>query len=135
MRFLLLVTALLVLISCNQERITPANFFEIENIKLRQVDFDGQFEYTDVVIVNRGRVAANDVKVFPNPANDWIQVLSPNGALIQIEIWSLDGQLERQWRNVDTSEKLLFQGLKPGVHLLKMYTPKGVLVKKMVVEQ
>ena len=41
MRFLLLVTALLVLISCNQERITPANFFEIENIKLRQVDFDG----------------------------------------------------------------------------------------------
>ncbi|MCB0706109.1 MAG: T9SS type A sorting domain-containing protein [Saprospiraceae bacterium] len=75
------------------------------------------------------------ISFFPNPANDWIQVLSPNGALIQIEIWSLDGQLERQWRNVDTSEKLLFQGLEPGVHLLKMYTPKGVLVEKMVVEQ
>lgn len=41
MRFILLVTALTVLVSCNQETITPDSFFKIEAIKLRQIDFDG----------------------------------------------------------------------------------------------
>ncbi|MFK7947918.1 MAG: T9SS type A sorting domain-containing protein [Saprospiraceae bacterium] len=38
--------------------------------RLRQVDFDGQFEYSKVVSVNRKVSGSGDVKVYPNPAQD-----------------------------------------------------------------
>ena len=42
--------------------------------RLRQVDFDGAFEYTNIVNVKRGQVASTDIKVYPNPVQDRLTV-------------------------------------------------------------
>jgi hypothetical protein len=43
--------------------------------RLRIVDFDGSFEYSDIIVVERSKPDIDLVEVFPNPAEDEVTVL------------------------------------------------------------
>lgn len=58
--------------------------------RLRQVDFDGQFEYTEIVNVNRRKVGSNDVKMYPNPAQDNLTIDYTSSATEDVTITVTD---------------------------------------------
>lgn len=73
------------------------------------------------------------ISISPNPARSWMQVHSQNVAVERVEIWSLDGQLEHRWQDIDFSVELPLYALPPGVHLVKVKTEHGVWVGKLLV--
>ena len=65
--------------------------------RLRQVDFDGAFEYTDIKSVHFGDVQ-QAFSVFPNPASDELQISTPfiGNQAVDILIFNNQGQLMKQ---------------------------------------
>lgn len=62
--------------------------------RLKQIDFGGKFEYSNIVNVNR-RGVANDIKLFPNPtqANTVVNFLSDVDEEISIAITDITGRV------------------------------------------
>jgi hypothetical protein len=64
--------------------------------KLKQVDFDGQYTYSDIIAVARGNTAngAEIVNVYPNPANSEIniEIVSPFETYTEIELVDIFGR-------------------------------------------
>jgi Secretion system C-terminal sorting domain len=58
--------------------------------RLKQVDFNGDFEYSDVRYVN---FAAQQISVFPNPADGHITITGVSGALEFVHVRNVLGQL------------------------------------------
>jgi len=71
--------------------------------RLKQVDFDGNFQYSDIVKVNLNN--ETDIRIFPNPANN---ILSITGtAKVNINIYDMQCRLiasKIQANNIDVSE-------------------------------
>lgn len=62
--------------------------------RLRQVDFDGQFSYSEVIVVEFETKVISEVKVFPNPVVEWVTIEMPtldNDAMITV--FNANGQL------------------------------------------
>ena len=68
---------------------------EVLYYRIRQVDLDGKYTYTGSVKVTMGK--NKTVKLYPNPAADYIQLVNINAAeLKEIQIVSADGKLVAQ---------------------------------------
>ena len=76
-------------------------------------------------------VVANQLSIFPNPAQNDIFIKS-NLSIEKVEIYSLSGELLMQENNFN--EKISVSVLLRGVYLLKIYTDKGLVVSKIVKE-
>ena len=77
--------------------------------RLRQVDYDGGSEYSDIIAINvsrlksSGRSTSRDfLKIFPNPASDQVQVmlLSDDDTTIEIQLSDLTGRSVVNWKNI-----------------------------------
>ena len=99
--------------------------------RLKQVDFDGAFEYTDVVQVN---YEERDISIFPNPVKNTLHIPDLNGENIQhISIYEQTGRaiLSRQMpdNSIDVS------ALSPGMYILKIAVKGEVFCSKFIVNQ
>lgn len=95
--------------------------------RLRQVDFDGQYEYSPVVAVSR-KGEGYSFAVFPNPASDRLQaVLPPGGEGAVVELYNGQGQRIRQQQLLSDSgrEEVRLTGLLPGLYYLFILDGKG----------
>ncbi|TNJ46016.1 T9SS type A sorting domain-containing protein [Tamlana fucoidanivorans] len=74
-------------------------------------------------------VVESNVKVFPNPAKDVINVRATNGILIEgLEVYNITGRLLKK-----QSEKMIdISGLSSGMYLLKVDTDRGGVIQKVV---
>jgi hypothetical protein len=79
----------------------------INYYRLKQVDFDGAFEYTDVRSIVFGN--ANGLTIYPNPANSILNVKVPNGMDNNsvIEIVNATGQVVRSIDNATVTNTVL----------------------------
>jgi hypothetical protein len=79
----------------------------INYYRLKQVDFDGQFEYTDIRSVVFGN--AGSLTIYPNPTNQILNVKVPVGMDENsvIEIVNGVGQVVRSISNNDVSKSIL----------------------------
>ncbi len=95
--------------------------------RLRQVDFDGQYEYSPVVAVSR-KGEGYSFAVFPNPASDRLQaVLPPGREGAVVELYNGQGQRIRQQQLLSDSgrEEVRLTGLLPGLYYLFILDGKG----------
>ncbi len=106
--------------------------------RLKQVDFDGGFEYTSIIsakLTGRGL----DITLMPNPAKDFVEILVHNaeGRDVEINVFNTQGQLvinrivninENNTININTSN------LPKGIYMLEVDTRIGQLIKKLVIE-
>lgn len=101
---------------------TPYN--GISYYRLKQTDFDGKFEYSEISSVN-----VNDetnFHIFPNPANNQITILAANSEFEEITIYNSLGQnvtiLTQQ--NFENEGKLIIDlsKLSSGIYYLKSKT-------------
>jgi hypothetical protein len=80
--------------------------------------------------VNENPDQKNEIKVFPNPANDKIEVTGLiNGT---IEIINVQGQIVKTLNASSTKTTIDLTKLSGGVYLIKVKTDKGIAVKKLI---
>ena len=70
-----------------------------------------------------------EVKIYPNPAVSYIYVELPdNITYLKAELWNANGTLLQT-----TTERVLnLQSLTPGTYYIRVHTPEGIGVRKVI---
>jgi len=98
----------------------------ISYYRLKQTDFDGQFEYFDPSVIFYEPI--NLFRVFPNPVKDQLNITTSSELQdARIYIKNLNGQLEQADELVLSSHQAQLQigHLAPGVYLLEIVFPES----------
>lgn len=129
---------------------TPLNYFEkdrtplpgISYYRLKQVDYDGNFNYSDVVSVsNQGNYSnPSDILLFPNPSDKgsvFLEFSNPEeDESIHISIFTASGSLVYQTDVKTQAAPILIkygEALKPGIYLFQILGKNYALTKKLIV--
>lgn len=97
--------------------------------RLKQVDLDRNFEYSNTIRVENNLVES--VKVYPNPIRDQLNISSTNGCLESVTISDLNGQVVIS-QLIDSPKTTLAVGhLSSGIYLAKVEGCGSSQVKKI----
>ena len=102
----------------------------VQYYRLKQLDFDGQFEYSDIIaLAGFGKLAGT--LVYPNPVAE--DLIIENG-IGKASLYNAIGQLIQQV-NIQNSRHLLSTvGLAPGIYVLKIEQADGRVFVQQVVK-
>ena len=67
-------------------------YLGISYYRLKQIDFDGQFEYSQIRSVNIRKLDNSQTEIYPNPANNQITLISNENELQTVRIYNILGQ-------------------------------------------
>jgi len=104
---------------------------KINYYRLRQQDFDGQFEYSETRVVSLSEIS--QVKIIPNPNNgkflvEWNAIRE--GMNIGIELVDMSGVVLYQGQSA--SESSAVSDIPQGVYILRLTSPNGSVTTKRV---
>ena len=98
--------------------------------RLKQLDFDGSFQYSKVAVVeNFGHQAS--LVISPNPVNDILNVSNGEG---QISIYNSAGVKLREWEIQEPRARLDLSLLPPGCYIMTLLRPGGVMETSRIVK-
>ncbi len=109
--------------------------------RLKQINLDGSFEYSKIILVNKGaKESGSQIFAWPNPAKDLInfQVVGKEDyPLNAIAVYDVSGKMVLQGfpqsYNIGTSQaKLDISVLPKGTYFLSVYDGEEILTKKFV---
>ena len=93
------------------------NLKEFIQYRLKQVDMDGNFEYSEIRIVRNE--ATNAITIFPNPTTGNVNIAFADQQMpYDVRIYNENGQLINKWHNCKAT--LTITNLKPGIYILKI---------------
>ncbi|MEM9928427.1 MAG: T9SS type A sorting domain-containing protein [Bacteroidota bacterium] len=98
--------------------------------RLKMVDLDGSFAYSEVVFLER-ELAAEPV-VFPNPSNGQFFLQTPDEQSSMIMVSDLNGRIVSQ--ATYQSQRQDFSHLRPGVYLLTVRSTNEQWTKRVVIQ-
>ena len=112
---------------------TDASVSKVQNTvyyRLKQVDFDGAFEYSDIRVVRFDAVGNNmQLVAYPNPMNDELNVMLslPSGEKYQLQVTNLQGALVHQKNHVFSSglHTLDLSQWNSGVYIVEVISDRG----------
>ena len=113
----------------------PAN--GINYYRLKQMDFDGKFDYSDVQSIRLENEQNPPIQVFPNPVKDsnlTIKLDQFDNQEITIQIYDLTGKTWLQRTSYDALTELNVQHLAAGVYFLQVNTNGQTARQKIVIE-
>lgn len=93
--------------------------------RIKQIDFDGKFNYSEIRIVNGTEEQAGKIIIYPNPSNNGKVniVLANDGNIKNITLIDMSGRIIRQWKNT-TVTSLPINNLLPGMYSLRVISPE-----------
>jgi hypothetical protein len=90
------------------------------------VDIDGRFTYSNVVKLNRSGDGQFDVKIFPNPANEVLNVSISFAQELEMKIIGANGQLLQQRKLApQNNHSINVSSLRAGVYILQLKDKMG----------
>ena len=97
--------------------------------RLKQVDFDGEFSYSPVQAVQMGKDGSIRLQVFPNPANDELNLKTDR--LIEpadrLEIYDYTGRQVMSFSAADAvNAPVVISQLPAGTYMLRLRTAEGI---------
>jgi len=109
--------------------VDPAPFSGITYYRLKQVDNDGAFSYSNTIALVTGN--GNTFVVSPNPFNSSIKVHALAQKPYAVKIFSIDGRLvaEKSFSGSETSVDL--SALANGMYLLKLFSKDGNYIQSV----
>jgi len=97
--------------------------------RLKQVDFDGSFEYSEVVHINWDDKAASKLKIFPNPTSNELYYFMEDKSSVQaVHIYDAYGKLLMIETEMDGLLEL--EALEKGVYILEVQSEGGKFYKR-----
>jgi len=97
--------------------------------RLKQLDFDGTYEYSDIVQVNYKK---GNISIYPNPVKNTLHISNITDEDIQdISIYSQTG---REIRLQHTSDIIDVSTLSPGMYIVKIGVKEGLFYEKFIVQ-
>lgn len=101
--------------------------------QLKQIDEDGSFEYSDIVVVEWSDKTIEDIKVFPNPATQSLNYqVSDMDAVRSVQLFDVFGKLVKVATRIDG--QLLLEDLNAGMYVLVVET-RTTQLREIVVKQ
>lgn len=104
--------------------------------RLKMIDIDGRFKYSDVVVVRFGG-SSNSTLIFPNPTNGLTKLsfAAPLLEASQIAVYDFSGRLVKQSKITigTTTANLDLSGLTGGKYAIKISNSKQVINETVVV--
>lgn len=100
--------------------------------RVRQVDHDGQYSYSSLIAVSPQK---NELKVFPNPADDILSIQGlPKGSQ-QINLYNQVGQVVLQESITDQGRpEIKVDDLPSGIYLLRIQHSLGQWQERVIIE-
>ena len=98
--------------------------------RLKQVDFDGKYEYTEILTVEFQQSTV-DYQVYPNPATHYLKIESEDLVGKMVQIFNVNGQLVKTFQHQSLITNLLITDLPSGTYFIKV----GQAVKKLIVQK
>lgn len=115
----------------------PNNFKGISQYRLKQVDLDGHYKFSDIRAV-RGEDQKDKVIIFPNPSDGKVSVLfgDNSGIIRDVTLLDMSGRTVKQWKGL-TVNNIQIDNLAPGMYTLRIYVPAtgDQTVEKIVVNK
>ncbi len=105
--------------------------------KLKQIDFNGEFEMSGIIAVNTGDVFINDFVVYPNPASNILYVMSINnqddGSVNTYKLYDIAGTFVGSGilSNEDIPLIQLNESISPGNYIIVLYQNGNEVMRKM----
>lgn len=98
--------------------------------RLKQIDFDGLYKYSDIVLLNK-KESQFDIIIFPIPLQNELHItsLQNSEAVSQITIFSIDGKEIINNNDLNTIDVSM---LPKGSYLIKVVTNKHVYINKIL---
>lgn len=73
-----------------------------------------------------------DISIYPNPANDILNLRVPGAEEVQVFIYNTSGQLQYEGREVDVQESINVSGLEKGLYIVKVISEGDVYTTKLI---
>jgi hypothetical protein len=94
--------------------------------RLKMVDIDGRFTYSNVVKLNRSGDGQFEIKIFPNPANEVLNVSISFAQEVEMKILGANGQLILQRKLApQNNHSINVSNLRSGVYILQLKDNMG----------
>lgn len=110
---------------------------DINYYRLKQMDYDGTFEYSDIVSAEIATDDYTKIRLFPNPAqNGEITVSIPNTALetANLELINASGIRVLSQSIIDSNTTLDIQSLPAGLYWLNVNIDGKIIQKKVMID-
>ena len=108
------------------------NFKDIIQYRLKQVDMNGNFEYSEIRLVKN--VPYDAITIFPNPTTGNVNVAFADQRMqYDVRVYNEGGQMINKWQNCKAT--LTIGNLKPGIYIFKINEQfsKRVTTHKVIV--
>lgn len=96
--------------------------------RLKQIDFDGKYNYSQIVSVKNTEL---ETKLSPNPFNDFIEI-STNGPIQRAEVIDIQGKVVLSETSQSNMLSLDAKALLKGIYFIKIYQGDSVITKRIV---
>jgi hypothetical protein len=93
---------------------------EINYYRLKQVDYNGDFTYSNVISIDNINAENSSVQVYPNPSNDIVNIISSTN-ITEIMIYNMMGELVYSSAN----NNIQFSPLSKGIYVVKALSKEG----------
>ncbi len=86
--------------------------------RIKQLDYDGKYDYSNIVYVDGAAGSAQSMLVFPNPATSRVSLSLPAG-ITTVDLISASGQRVRTYGRDEASRGLDVSNVPNGIYLLR----------------
>lgn len=100
--------------------------------RLKQIDHDGQFEYSNVVSIRIETATSTSVSLYPNPTLGSLTIAEGQG---MITIYNLNGQPVFQFTNSQPIRQIPTDKLTKGIYILQLVREDGTTMSKRFAKQ
>ena len=118
----------------NYTAIDPYPYLGLSYYRLKQTDFDGQFSYSDIQVVNVKELESMLLKIYPNPGKTQITIEGRKSELAEVKLYNLFGQdVSASVRVTGRSNATLtmdISNLPNGVYILKTKNNTRKIIKQ-----
>ncbi|WP_081659171.1 LamG-like jellyroll fold domain-containing protein [Pedobacter glucosidilyticus] len=101
--------------------------------RLKQIDQDGKFEYSDVKSVHYYHGKKVSINIYPNPAKDKLIISGPSTDIKEVVFSDLTGR--ELWRKANPETSLIIpENISPGIYILTVIYKDAVYQQKVVMQ-
>ncbi len=85
-------------------------------------------------VIGVDEITRPEIRIYPNPATDIVFIESPHQKISAVDLLDITGKTAGHYRGNKARYSIRVSDFSPGLYFLRISTPKGVVLKKIIVE-